>query len=72
MLSGTLPTNGYVMKDTRNTINQQSKQGMDYNKKRPEVRDNLDSRKNLEQDFKGSDVTHNQKDVRNQPNRTKR
>jgi len=60
------------MKDTRGTINQQSKQGMDYNKKRPEVRDNLDSRKNLEQNFKGSDVTHNKKEVRNEPNRNKR
>ncbi len=60
------------MKDSKNTINQQSKQGLAYNKKRPEVRDNLDSRKNLEQDFKGSDVTHNKKDVRNEPNRSKR
>ncbi len=55
------------MKDTRGTINQQSKQGMDYNKKRPEVRDNLDSRKNLEQQFKGSDVTHNKKETRTLP-----
>ena len=31
------------------------------NKPRPEVRDNLDSRKNEEQDFKGDDVTHNSK-----------
>jgi hypothetical protein len=28
---------------------------------RPEVRDNLDSRKNEEQDFKGNDTTHNAK-----------
>ena len=35
------------------------------NKHRPEERDNLDSRKNEEQDFKGDDVTHNQKDVQN-------
>lgn len=27
----------------------------------PEIRDNLDSRKNEEQNFKGDDVTHNQK-----------
>lgn len=60
------------MKDTRNTINQQSKQGMDFNKQRPEVRDNLDSRKNLEQQFKGSDVTHNKKDARNQPSSSKK
>ena len=59
------------MKDTRGTINQQSKQGMDYNKKRPEVRDNLDSRKNLEQQFKGSDVTHNTKSTQTPPKNQK-
>lgn len=34
-----------------------------FNKKKPmpEIRDNLDSRKNEEQDFKGDDVTHNRK-----------
>jgi len=32
--------------------------------KRPENKDNLDSRKNEEQDFKGDDVTHNRKDMR--------
>jgi len=35
------------------------------NKHRPEVRDNLDSRKNEEQDYKGDDVTHNNKDHKN-------
>ena len=34
-------------------------------KNRPEVRDNLDSRKNEEFDFKGDDVTHNAKEHRN-------
>ena len=29
---------------------------------RPEIRDNLDSRKNEEQDFKGDDMTHNKKE----------
>jgi hypothetical protein len=29
---------------------------------RPENKDNLDSRKNEEQDFKGKDVTHNEKE----------
>jgi hypothetical protein len=33
------------------------------NSKRPEVRDNLDSRKNEEQDFKGEHVTHNKKET---------
>ena len=32
---------------------------------RPENKDNLDSRKNEEQDFKGDDVTHNKKETKN-------
>jgi hypothetical protein len=31
------------------------------NKPSPEIRDNLDSRKNEEQDSKGDDITHNRK-----------
>jgi len=31
--------------------------------KRPENKDNLDSRKNEEQDTKGDDVTHNEKET---------
>lgn len=34
------------------------------NKKRAENKDNLDSRENEEQDYKGMDVTHNKKDVK--------
>jgi hypothetical protein len=30
---------------------------------RPENKDELDSRKNEEQDFKGDDVTHNKKEI---------
>ena len=30
----------------------------------PDVRDDLDSRKNEEQDNKGNDVTHNKKEVK--------
>lgn len=30
---------------------------------RPDVRDNLDSRKNEEQEFKGDDVTHSKKET---------
>jgi len=41
------------------------------NKNRPEVRDNLDSRKNEEQEFKGDDVTHNKKDHHNKPEKKK-
>ena len=32
---------------------------------RAENKDNLDSRKNEEFDFKGDDVTHNKKDIKN-------
>jgi hypothetical protein len=32
---------------------------------RPENKDNLDSRKNEEQDFKADDVTHNKKETKN-------
>jgi len=37
--------------------------GKHNNNKRPDVRDNLDSRKNEEQDFKGKDITHNKKET---------
>lgn len=49
------------MKSSRNQSNKQSKQGMSRVPK-PEIRDNLDSRKNEEQDSKGADVTHNKKE----------
>lgn len=32
------------------------------NNNRPENKDNLDSRKNEEYDFKGNDITHNKKE----------
>ena len=31
---------------------------------KPDVRDDLDSRKNEEQDFKGDDITHNEKETK--------
>lgn len=49
-----------VMKTSRSQQTKQSKQGMVHTP-RPEIRDNLDSRKNEEQDLKGDDVTHNKK-----------
>lgn len=58
------------MKGSRSTNNQQNKQGMSH-KPMPEIRDNLDSRKNEEQDFKGSDVTHNRKETRTLPSGNK-
>jgi hypothetical protein len=51
------------MKDSRSQNNNQSKQGMSH-KPRPEVRDDLDSRSNEEQDDKGDDTTHNKKETK--------
>jgi len=42
------------------------------NKHRPDVRDNLDSRKNEEQDFKGDDTTHNAKPHHNKNSQKKK
>ncbi|MEI3801550.1 MULTISPECIES: hypothetical protein [unclassified Chitinophaga] len=52
------------MKGTRNENTRQSKQQSFSNLPRPEIRDNLDSRKNEEQDDKGDDTTHNSKDTK--------
>ena len=41
-------------------------------KKRPENKDDLDSREGEEQLYKGDDTTHNKKEVHNMPNRKKR
>ena len=49
------------MKTSRVQMNKENKQGMSK-KPGPEIRDNLDSRKEEEQDFKGDDITHNTKD----------
>jgi hypothetical protein len=51
------------MKTSRDQTSKQSKQGMGK-KPRPEIRDNLDSRKQEEQDYKGDDTTHNEKNER--------
>ena len=40
------------MKNSRSTTNKQSKQGMSH-KPMPEIRDNLDSRKQKEKGYKG-------------------
>lgn len=53
------------MKTSRSQDNKQSKQGVSH-KPRPEIRDNLDSRENEEQDFKGDDMTHNKKEKRSE------
>jgi hypothetical protein len=43
--------------------NKKPKNVQGKNTSRPDVRDNLDSRKNEEQEFKGNDVTHNKKET---------
>jgi len=47
----------------KNIVNQTGNPNTQFNKNRPspEIRDNLDSRKNEEQDSKGDDITHNRK-----------
>lgn len=47
---------------SQNNNRQNPAAGTSRNK--PEIRDNLDSRKNEEQDDKGEDVTHNEKDTK--------
>ena len=52
-----------VMKDSRSQNNNQNKQGQSQ-KPRPEIRDNLDSRSNEEQETKGDDTTTNKKETK--------
>jgi hypothetical protein len=52
------------MKGSRSQNNMQNKQFMSHQPK-PEVRDDLDSRSNEEQNNKGDDITHNRKDRKN-------
>ncbi|MEO5890915.1 MAG: hypothetical protein ABIQ31_11715 [Ferruginibacter sp.] len=47
---------------TSQTTNYNTK--FNENKKRPEIRDNMDSREGEEQEIKGDDTTHNQKAVK--------
>jgi hypothetical protein len=58
------------MKDSRSQNTKQNKQFTGHTPK-PEIRDNLDSRKNEEQRQKGDDSTHNKKDVHNEPRKGK-
>lgn len=58
------------MKGSRAQNNMQNKQ-MAGHRPRPENRDDLDSRSNEEQDDKGSDVTHNEKEVKSDRKKVK-
>ena len=59
------------MKGSRAQSNLQNKQFVSH-RPQPDIRDDLDSRKNEEQDTKGGDVTHNEKQVRNDNQMRKR
>jgi hypothetical protein len=51
------------MKGSRSQNNRQNKQMVGH-RPRPEIRDNLDSRSNEEQNDKGEDTTHNNKETK--------
>lgn len=60
----------YVMKGSRSQDNMQNKQNIGH-RPMPQNRDDLDSRKNEEQETKGSDITHNSKEKRSDRKRVK-
>jgi|GEM_PF-947553 len=63
-----------VMKtNSQSSLRQQNPvpQNQSMGNKRPENKDDLDSRKNEEQRKKGDDVTHNKKEQRNEPKKGK-
>jgi hypothetical protein len=51
----------------KNPVSQTKKVNTKFNtnKSRAEIRNELDNRQNEEQDFKGDDITHNQKELKN-------
>lgn len=51
------------MKQNNNNAGTQVQQNSSK-RQRPENKDNLDSRANEEQDYKGNDVTHNKKETK--------
>ena len=59
------------MKGSRSQDTMQNKQ-MSGHKPKPDVRDDLDSRKNEEWQTKGDDVTHNEKEVQSDNQMRKR
>ena len=54
----------------RDQMNKQNKQAISKNP-RPEIRDDLDSRTGEEQQFKGDDITHNEKPPKNKQQKSK-
>jgi len=47
-----------------NIASTKSKYQEHHNKPKPDIRDNLDNRKNEEYDIKGDDITHNKKEMK--------
>lgn len=58
------------MKGSRSQTNMQNKQ-MAGHRPKPDTRDDLDSRSNEEQDNKGDDVTHNEKEKKSDKKKVK-
>lgn len=59
------------MKHSRDQHTKQNKQNVSHMPK-PEIRDNLDSRKNEEQSFKGDDMNNNKKEVQSEGKKKKK
>ena len=51
--------------------NKTGKRPEDKNTHRPDIRDDLDSRKKEEQHLKGKNITHNKKETEGQPKKRK-
>ncbi|HEU5365975.1 MAG TPA: hypothetical protein VFU62_10605 [Hanamia sp.] len=52
--------------NNKNIRSENKRTGKHNNNRRAEVRDNLDSRSDEEQDFKGKDITHNKKETKSE------
>jgi hypothetical protein len=48
----------------KSTARQEKPQTTRFIRRNPENKDDIDSRKNEEQEFKGDDITHNKKEVK--------
>jgi hypothetical protein len=59
------------MKPSRSNTNNQNKSVQNSHIPRPQNKDDIDSRKNEEQDTKGTDVTHNRQEHRNDRKKVK-
>jgi hypothetical protein len=58
--------------NTSQTAQHNPKANSNSNNHRPENKDNLDSRKNEEYDYKGNDITHNKKEQHSEGKKDKK